>query len=918
MRMTFYVRDVNGIADAKIPIELSKTSVLFGPNGSGKTRILNIINDFYEGKISEGIFLLLEFSDKDVQDIPYFISDLDDHDYTDINDPEWNPLLEQIRESFGVNIDDPEIRRDIEGLLMEVPYYEQIHPFHYSGLVGEVIGRALKKRIEAQFREDAILLLELEEKVRKELSEHAKHVPIDSYTHITIESEHERLLQEHVQQDTMERMKAIKKIGRNGETGIEHLAEPIFNCRAFELEIVNEETKGMVLYSTPCLSEGEMLELETSLAWIKEQDQDLYEVVLGLIENRESIDDPSYICLPDLRSQTSFSALPSLIFLRIEEGMNPIQERLESEAGDYVIRFVNLLNSDPELMRDIPDDYSEEEFNKFIDDYADMAKITFFREIDFQANIILEKWFPSLRLHIREDTGFMPKILIMRAKERVAPDQPPYDLASASSAERIWIALAIRAAIENCFQGRLEQLKYDMRIQAESNNRRKQENPRCDEDERLKYPKDVIDCDAKAILKYCEKITADVVFDELYESRLPMQYRAWKGIICIDEPELHLHASSQRVLAEQMQRMCSDITERVSILLATHSPYFLSGRNFLPIRTDAEESKNPMEVVTKLQEGLDTEGVRAAMGWTSGEFLIGFPHLLFVEGPSDKLFLEILYGDFLRSWNIMIIPLGGTARLGRLMNPLTRIFFEGTKELDCSLMLDRAQEKVYPYFVSAGGGSSKADNKVPELMDNMASVRKKNEEDEEERAFVECVEAMKCIEEMTGENYLELGFAREEWGWEKIITAAVREGDYRQINRDEEDLKKKYRSISSRLDKNPYISYLRMLAKDWPVNLHLLKEWDILNYLDMSVVGKVCKLDNETIQSLRSERKDIKEALEKAIGKYPGRRFINDICTEMVKKNPPTDGLMLNRSSPGLQEISDIIENIARGQGYIV
>jgi hypothetical protein len=327
-------------------------------------------------------------------------------------------------------------------------------------------------------------------------------------------------------------------------------------------------------------------------------------------------------------------------------------------------------------------------------------------------------------------------------------------------------------------------------------------------------------------------------------------------------------------------------------------------------------SRGPGRIVTRLEGGFDTREARLAMGWTCGEFLIGLPHIVFVEGPVDKAFLETLYGDFLRNWRIGIVPLGGTFRLGRLINPLTDMLAQRMDDLSCSFILDNANELIHGCFASEGEKQSVAESRVENLIENINAAGRRNKKDESETVFIECVEALKMIEEMTGKGHLQLGIGRDDWG--KVITPAVRAGDYKGVDRNDKAAKRIYRNILNNLEKNPYIAMLRLWVRGWNASLYLLKQADILYYLNMHVLGKLHGLDNKAATELMRERRDIKGALRDALGIPPGEGLVREVCMAMAREAPVTDGMTLIRPSPFmLDEITGIIELVAMRQGYV-
>jgi hypothetical protein len=151
-----------------------------------------------------------------------------------------------------------------------------------------------------------------------------------------------------------------------------------------------------------------------------------------------------------------------------------------------------------------------------------------------------------------------------------------------------------------------------------------------------------------------------------------------------------------------------------------------------------------------------------------------------------------------------------------------------------------------------------------------------------------------------------------------VITPAVRAGDYRGVGRNDKATKRIYRSILSNLERNPYVAMLRLWVRGWNASLYLLKQADILCYLNMHVLAMLHGLDGRAATELMHERKDIKGALRDALGVPPGEGLIREVCMAMAREAPVTDGMTLIRPSPFmLDEITGIIELVAMRQGYV-
>ncbi len=104
-------------------------------------------------------------------------------------------------------------------------------------------------------------------------------------------------------------------------------------------------------------------------------------------------------------------------------------------------------------------------------------------------------------------------------------------------------------------------------------------------------------------------------------------------IICIDEPELHIHPAAQRELLS----LISKIEDKI-FFLATHSNHFLdyevkNKKVFQLVKEDGATKITPNAKTNSYREVLDDLGIRASEIYqTNG--------VLWVEGPSDRIYIK--------------------------------------------------------------------------------------------------------------------------------------------------------------------------------------------------------------------------------------------------------------------------------------
>ena len=108
-------------------------------------------------------------------------------------------------------------------------------------------------------------------------------------------------------------------------------------------------------------------------------------------------------------------------------------------------------------------------------------------------------------------------------------------------------------------------------------------------------------------------------------------------LILIDEPEVHLHPSGIRDLAQELYK----IGEENYVFLATHSPFMIDKthkeRHFI-----VKKDKRAITELIKIKESdnlIDDEVLRDAFGIDVYKDLLN-PHSILVEGASDKIVLQ--------------------------------------------------------------------------------------------------------------------------------------------------------------------------------------------------------------------------------------------------------------------------------------
>ncbi|TFV81787.1 ATP-dependent endonuclease [Microbacterium sp. dk485] len=138
------------------------------------------------------------------------------------------------------------------------------------------------------------------------------------------------------------------------------------------------------------------------------------------------------------------------------------------------------------------------------------------------------------------------------------------------------------------------------------------------------------------------------------------------NIVAVDEPELHLHASSQRTVAELFAR---SPTQR---LLVTHSPYVMQRfepRHVAVVRADRSVRQIPGKRFNTVQ--------KEKANWWSPHLLesLTAPHTLIVEGAADRAIVEAAArarGISLDRLGVAVLDIGGAEKfrhVNRLLGP---------------------------------------------------------------------------------------------------------------------------------------------------------------------------------------------------------------------------------------------------------
>lgn len=146
-------------------------------------------------------------------------------------------------------------------------------------------------------------------------------------------------------------------------------------------------------------------------------------------------------------------------------------------------------------------------------------------------------------------------------------------------------------------------------------------------------------------------------------------------LFVIDEPEQHLHPRAQRELAVWLADLVRANDSQA--LITTHSVPFINRSDRISyIRREgpgASSISASDEEITALNE------IAADVGLNRGELLSGVSLFLFVEGPSDRLVLEGLFGERLQRMGVAVIPMHGVLQLRQIMDATVLVRYSTAK-----------------------------------------------------------------------------------------------------------------------------------------------------------------------------------------------------------------------------------------------
>lgn len=187
----------------------------------------------------------------------------------------------------------------------------------------------------------------------------------------------------------------------------------------------------------------------------------------------------------------------------------------------------------------------------------------------------------------------------------------------------------------------------------------------------------------------------------------------FRGLVVVDEPELHLHPVAQR----QIVRWLSDRAQEGStVVVATHAPSLLAlppgQATIVAVRSSAETGTELRRIDDDLLGQLD--GDLAGLGLTRIDWLQAVAGVILVEGKHDRLVLDAFFGPELAASRLQVLPLHGSDNAWALVESE----FLGTIGVPQWLLLDNTHQGL-----AARLPRTKEEEVLAQLLRNRPDIR---------------------------------------------------------------------------------------------------------------------------------------------------------------------------------------------------
>lgn len=200
-------------------------------------------------------------------------------------------------------------------------------------------------------------------------------------------------------------------------------------------------------------------------------------------------------------------------------------------------------------------------------------------------------------------------------------------------------------------------------------------------------------------------------------------------ILLLDEPGLSLHATAQHDLLRFIDER---LASRHQVLFSTHSPFMVEPRAFERVRTviDHETTGTTISSDVLRVDGESAFPLHAALGIELTQTLFVGPEVLFVEGPSDVVYLQYLSDELKAAGRAgvderwVIVPGGGITKLPAFLtlfgaNDLTvAVLTDSSRSTGAAIGELRKAGKLYAGgLVEVGEALGREEADVEDLLD---------------------------------------------------------------------------------------------------------------------------------------------------------------------------------------------------------
>ena len=138
-------------------------------------------------------------------------------------------------------------------------------------------------------------------------------------------------------------------------------------------------------------------------------------------------------------------------------------------------------------------------------------------------------------------------------------------------------------------------------------------------------------------------------------------------VLLVDEPEQSLHRDAERIVRGRLERLVRE--ENASVIITSHSPIMLDSK--VAVLNHVTMRRNGSVAIESGTDGsgIDLEGLGSRLGARISD-LVGMQRVfVLVEGETDRIVLETLFGEELSSLRARVVPFGGTDALHAVVTP---------------------------------------------------------------------------------------------------------------------------------------------------------------------------------------------------------------------------------------------------------